>query len=119
MSRIDPITLAGMKRGARCPDCTSQVRVTPDGDGKGVHRIDVRHDDTCPSLARLRRTGADRNQRAVIRGSGQSVEDFAAAAVEIAESMATAAGHPVGVLRNPYSLAPMVTRSPRRPGAPR
>jgi hypothetical protein len=119
MSRIDPVTLAGMKHGARCPDCISQVRVIPNGHGKGVHRIDVHHDDTCPSLARLRRTGMDRRQFAIVRGPGQSAEDFAAAARDTAEGMATEAGRPVGVLRNPYSLTPMVTCRPRHPGAPR
>ena len=111
--KLDPITLANMKRGARCPDCTSAVSVTPNGHSVGVHRIDVRHDDTCPTLARLRRTGKDRNQLALARTPGQTAAEFADEALAVADEMATDVGQPVGVLANPYALTPEAMRRPR------
>lgn len=50
----DRATRADVKGMARCPDCAARVRVSRRGDA-----TTVRHDDTCPTLAALRRTGRD------------------------------------------------------------
>jgi len=48
---LDPATMALIGRLAECPDCcadTELVQPTP-----GVHVLEVRHDETCPTYRRM------------------------------------------------------------------
>jgi len=41
--------MSSAKKQARCPDCNSDVRSVPSGDG--IYWVEVLHDDTCPWFA--------------------------------------------------------------------
>lgn len=69
--RLDPLTTARLKRGARCPDCSSTVTVQLD-DGGG-YRVQVAHDDDCPTLSAKRAAGATRQHGLVGGAFGEDV----------------------------------------------
>lgn len=49
--RLPPQSRAALTTYLRCPDCISVA--VPHGPG----RVDIRHDDTCPTLAARERSG--------------------------------------------------------------
>lgn len=91
--RLDPFQRAAAKRAARCPDCDSDVKLTGD-------RVSVYHDDHCPTLAALRQQGRE-STIAVVRGTGQSPEEYAADIAAVAAAMSAKLG-PVAI-RPPYT----------------
>lgn len=40
-----------------CPDCNADTELARDPDHPGVWRLNIRHDDTCPTYRRLRCQG--------------------------------------------------------------
>jgi hypothetical protein len=74
--RLDPITVARIKRSARCPDCDSIVDVNAVTGG-----MQVQHDDTCPTLARMEALG--RVAYVVVSQDGTDVSEHAAVLADV------------------------------------
>lgn len=101
--RLDPVAVAQLKRSARCPDCNSTVRLLPDEYGPGTHKLEVRHDDSCPNLAGLRRAGRDAKQIAFAQTEGQSLEAFAMDAMRAAALLSQQTGRQIEIRAAPYA----------------
>jgi hypothetical protein len=86
--RLDPATAATIKRAARCPDCHSHVKIRANGDGPGMHRVEVGHDDSCPLLPTL---GGHR-QVALVARPDQTDAEFAKMAAEFTREFTAAFG---------------------------
>jgi hypothetical protein len=113
--RLDPLTAARLKAQARCPDCSSSVSLTQNGHGPGLHRLDIRHYDTCPTLAALRSGGRDRGQLVLAKTPGQSTKDFARAALAAAALMAEETGRQVGIHADAYGQQPLAVTTRTAP----
>ncbi len=52
---LDPATLALIGRLSACPDCCADTELVQSS--PGVHVLEVRHDDTCPTYRSIQRDG--------------------------------------------------------------
>lgn len=98
MPRLDPFTVAQLKRRGRCPDCDSIVRVDRD-----AGRVNVEHDDSCPMWAQLRRERRT-TQLVFARPPGVSAEDFARTVADALKAL-SADGLTAKFRTDPYGMA--------------
>ncbi len=55
-ARHAPASIRAFAAAYRCPDCLSET--TRPVQDRGIWRIEVRHDDTCPTWRAMQRRGA-------------------------------------------------------------
>jgi hypothetical protein len=71
MSNRRKISRRDLLAAARCPDCDSEVRYAG-RDDRGLHRVEVSHDDSCPEYAKIRRFEAAGLLRLRLYGDGEA-----------------------------------------------
>lgn len=100
MRKLTGADVRDLRKAHRCPDCRSEVDVN-----RRTAQVNVRHDDTCPMLARLKRSGRT-SGLVFIRPHGQTPEDFAREVAEAAADLAQRTGRAYRVGTDPYRGLP-------------
>ncbi|MEU7679816.1 hypothetical protein AB0C42_33965, partial [Micromonospora taraxaci] len=89
-----------MRKAHRCPDCSSDVTVN-----RRTGQVDVHHDDTCPMLARLRRSGRT-SAIVFMRRDSQTPEQFADQVTVAVAALAARTGQRYQIRTDPYRGMP-------------
>ncbi|MBM0232886.1 hypothetical protein JNW91_14065 [Micromonospora sp. STR1_7] len=100
MRKLSGAEVRELRKAHRCPDCTSEVTV----DRRGG-RVGVKHDDTCPMYARLKRAGMT-SALIFTRAPGQSDRDFTREVNAAVADLAQTTGAPVRITEDPYRGTP-------------
>ncbi|MEV4820251.1 hypothetical protein [Micromonospora sp. NPDC049274] len=100
MRKLTGAEVRELRKAHRCPDCHSEVIV----DRRGG-RVGVKHDDTCPMYARLKRAGMT-SALIFTRAPGQSDRDFTREVNDAVLDIAKSTGGPVRVTEDPYRVPP-------------
>ncbi|MEV4215165.1 hypothetical protein [Micromonospora sp. NPDC049662] len=100
MKKLTAAQLREARKAHRCPDCRSDVTVN-----RRTGQTDVYHDDTCPMLARLRRSGRTAGL-VLMRQDHQTPEQFAAEAAELVAELHQRTGMSFQIRTDPYRGLP-------------
>ncbi|MEU1642039.1 hypothetical protein [Micromonospora zamorensis] len=100
MKKLTGADVRDLRKAHRCPDCRSEVTVN-----RRTQQVAVRHDDTCPMLARLQRSGRTAGL-VLIRPRHQTPEQFAAEAADLAADLARTTGQRYQIRTDPYRGLP-------------
>lgn len=100
MKKLTGADVRDLRKANRCPDCRSVVNVN-----RRTAQVDVRHDDTCPMLARLRRAGRT-SALVFLRAPHQTREAFASEVAEAVTDLAQRTGGSYQIRDDPYRGMP-------------
>lgn len=100
MRKLTGEEVRAIRKQGRCPDCRSDVVID-----RRSRTVNVRHDDTCPMLGRLRRSQLTTSV-AVVRPADADPADFVARVVGAVAEMSQRTGQTYQVRTDPYRGLP-------------
>lgn len=100
MRKLTAAEVRALRKQGRCPDCRSDVVVD-----RRSRAVNVRHDDTCPMLARLRRSQLTTSV-AIVRPAGANPDEFAARVVDALGKLSGETGQAYQIRTDPYRGLP-------------
>ncbi|MBG6070067.1 hypothetical protein [Micromonospora ureilytica] len=100
MRKLTAAEVRDARKAHRCPDCSSDVTVE-----RRTGNVSVHHDDTCPMLARLRRSGHT-SAMVFMRRDSQTPEQFADDVTSAVAELAARTGQRYQIRTDPYRGLP-------------